>query len=209
MTRAAGRVLLAAAAAAVLVLATFMRAQSPPPPSLGSTVGQWWKMLGRDLIRLAEAMPEDKFNFKPTTGEFKTVRTFGEQLKHAACANEAFMLEIEHKEPPADCETGGSEPGQNESRDRAVPASVFRASGLGGGRTHAGQRARSGRRPLRRPEHAPRAHHPCRLARRRPLRAARGVSPHERNRSARESVIRKRKTKRSPAKGPPTLRSIC
>ena len=96
MTRAVGRVLLAAAASAVVVT-TFVRAQSPSPPSVGSTVGQWWKMLGRDLVGLAEAMPEDKFNFKPTTGEFKTVRTFGEQLKHAACANEAFMLEIERR----------------------------------------------------------------------------------------------------------------
>ena len=115
MTRAAGRVLLAAAAAVVLVVTTFVRAQSPSPPCVGSTVGQWWKMLGRDLVGLAEAMPEDKFNFKPTTGEFKTVRTFGEQLKHAACANEAFMLEIEHKEPPADCENGGPNPAKTKA----------------------------------------------------------------------------------------------
>ena len=115
MTRAAGRVLLGAAAAVVLVVTTFVRAQSPSPPSVGSTVGQWWKMLGRDLVALAEAMPEDKFNFKPTTGEFKTVRTFGEQLKHAACANEAFMLEIEHKQPPADCENGGPNPAKTKA----------------------------------------------------------------------------------------------
>lgn len=115
MTRTAGRILLGAAVAAVLVVTTFVRAQSPPPPRLGSTVGQWWKMLGRDLVGLAEAMPEDKFNFKPTTGEFKTVRTFGEQLKHAACANEAFMLEIEHKDPPADCENGGPNPAKTKA----------------------------------------------------------------------------------------------
>ena len=73
MTRAAGRVLLAAAGAALLVVTAFLRAQAPSPPSLGSTVGQWWKMLGGDLVGLAEAMPEDKFTFKPTSGEFKIV----------------------------------------------------------------------------------------------------------------------------------------
>ena len=95
MTRTTGSVLLASAAFALLAVTTFVRAQSPPPSTIAATVGQWSKMLGRDLVALGDAMPEDKWTFKPTTGEFKTVRTFGEQLKHAACANEAFMLEIE------------------------------------------------------------------------------------------------------------------
>src|SRR5438132_492067 len=38
----------------------------------------------RDLVPLAEAMPADKYNFAPTGGEFKGVRTFGEQMKHVA-----------------------------------------------------------------------------------------------------------------------------
>src|SRR5260370_25492991 len=33
---------------------------------------------------LAEAMPPGKFDFAPSNGEFKGVRTFGEQMKHAA-----------------------------------------------------------------------------------------------------------------------------
>ncbi len=37
-----------------------------------------------DLVSLAEAMPADKYDFKPTNGEFAGVRTFGEQVKHAA-----------------------------------------------------------------------------------------------------------------------------
>lgn len=105
------RIICRGAAIAVVLCAVVASAQEPtPPPTLGSTVGRWWKMLGSDLVALAEAMPEDKWNFKPTTGEFKTVRTFGEQIKHAACANEAFVLEIEHKEPPAGCENGGPNP---------------------------------------------------------------------------------------------------
>jgi len=108
MTRTSARFLVAAGCAAMLMFAVYAKARQPAPaPTLGSTVGQWWKMLGRDLVALADAMPEEKWNFKPATGEFANVRTFGEQIKHAACANEAFMLEIEHKEPPANCENGG------------------------------------------------------------------------------------------------------
>jgi uncharacterized damage-inducible protein DinB len=117
MMREHRRPILAAAAGVAVVVTALVRAQQPAPagPTLATTVGQWWKMLGRDLVGLAEAMPEDKFNFKPAAGQFKSVRTFGEQLKHAACANEAFMLEIEHKEPPADCENGGPNPAKSKA----------------------------------------------------------------------------------------------
>jgi TonB family protein len=115
MTRAHGRIVLAIGAAALLLGTSATAQKTAPAPTIGSTVGQWWKMLGRDLVALADAMPEDKWNFKPATGEFGNVRTFGEQIKHAACANEAFMLEIEHKEPPADCENGGPNPAKTKA----------------------------------------------------------------------------------------------
>lgn len=41
----------------------------------------------REVIGVAEAMPADKYNFAPTNGNFKGVRTFGEQAKHMASAN--------------------------------------------------------------------------------------------------------------------------
>ena len=34
--------------------------------------------LERDFVPAAEAMPEDKYSFAPTNGEFKGVRTFAE-----------------------------------------------------------------------------------------------------------------------------------
>ena len=77
---------------------------------MAQTVGQWFTMIERSFIPLAEAMPADKYNFKPTSGAFADVRTFGEQIKHVACANFAFFNEIEKKEPPAGCPTGGPSP---------------------------------------------------------------------------------------------------
>src|SRR6266851_7948106 len=44
--------------------------------------------LGQALIvSAADAMPADKYGFAPTDGEFKGVRTFGQQVKHLAAAN--------------------------------------------------------------------------------------------------------------------------
>ena len=38
-----------------------------------------------DLVNLAEAMPADKYgDFRPEAGAFEGVRTFGEQVRHAA-----------------------------------------------------------------------------------------------------------------------------
>jgi hypothetical protein len=42
------------------------------------------KMIDSEVVALAEAMPADKYNFVPTGGEFKGVRTFGEQVTHIA-----------------------------------------------------------------------------------------------------------------------------
>jgi len=39
------------------------------------------------IVGAAEAMPEANYGFVPGPGEFQGVRTFGEQVKHAAAAN--------------------------------------------------------------------------------------------------------------------------
>jgi uncharacterized damage-inducible protein DinB len=74
---------------------------------MAATVTQWFTMVERSFVSLADAMPADRWSFAPRDGEFKGVRTFGEQVKHVACANYAFFNEVEHKEPPANCEAGG------------------------------------------------------------------------------------------------------
>jgi uncharacterized damage-inducible protein DinB len=77
---------------------------------MAETVAQWFSMIERQFVSLADAMPAHKYGFAPKDGEFKGVRTFGDQVKHVACANFAFFNEVEHKEPPAGCETGGPSP---------------------------------------------------------------------------------------------------
>ncbi len=74
---------------------------------MAATVVQPFTMIQRSFINLADAMPAEKYGFKPPNGEFTGVRTFEQQVKHVACANFAFFNEIEKKEPPPKCDAGG------------------------------------------------------------------------------------------------------
>jgi uncharacterized damage-inducible protein DinB len=63
----------------------------------------------REFVSAAEAMPEDKFGFAPSSGEFKGVRTFAQQVKHVAAVNYILGASILQDKPPADV-TGESGP---------------------------------------------------------------------------------------------------
>ena len=67
----------------------------------------------------AEAMPEEKYGYRPVEGKFKNakpefgpaeVRTFAQQVKHVACANFGFAAELDGQTPPAGCDKGGPSP---------------------------------------------------------------------------------------------------
>ncbi len=67
----------------------------------------------------AEAMPEEKYGYRPAQGKFKgekpqfgpaEVRTFAEQVKHVACSNFGFAAEFDGQKPPDACDKGGPSP---------------------------------------------------------------------------------------------------
>jgi hypothetical protein len=58
-----------------------------------------------EFVPAADAMPEDKYSFAPTSGEFKGVRTFGQQVKHVAAVNYLVGASILGEKPPV--ELGG------------------------------------------------------------------------------------------------------
>jgi hypothetical protein len=92
-------------------------AQEPVDP-MAATVAQWFTMIEQSFVSLAEAMPDEKYGFKPTGGAFDDARSFGDQVKHVACANYGFFNEIEKKAPPEGCGTGG--PSQARSKSELV-----------------------------------------------------------------------------------------
>jgi len=82
--------LLVAAAAAPAVRA--QGGQTPQqPPTVASVLNGVYGAVEQQVVSAAEAMPEDKYSFAPTNGEFKGVRTFAEEVKHIGFANHLFF----------------------------------------------------------------------------------------------------------------------
>lgn len=70
----------------------------------------------KQITSAAEAMPADKYGFTPTDGEFKGVRSFGQQVKHLAATNHILAAAALGEEPPADA---GDETGPEKVRTKA------------------------------------------------------------------------------------------
>jgi len=96
---------------------------------MATTVGQRFAMIEQSFIALADAMPAARYGFKPTDGAFTDVRTFGEQVKHVACSNFAFFNQIEKKEPPVGCGTGGPHPATTKTELMAYLRDSFAYAG--------------------------------------------------------------------------------
>ncbi len=93
-------------ACGVLLLTMTVAAQTGVPRSEMRTVSQ---VLDRTVVNMehefipaAEAMPEDKFGFAPTEGEFKGVRTFAQQVKHVAAVNYELGSALLQEKAPVD-----------------------------------------------------------------------------------------------------------
>jgi len=82
---------------------------------MAAAIAERFTMIERSFVSLADALPAEKYGFKPTNGEFKDVRTFGEQVKHVACGNFGFFNQIEKKEPPPKCDAGGPSPAKTKA----------------------------------------------------------------------------------------------
>jgi len=91
---------------AVLGLCGLGLAQSKDEPkTVTSVLDGTVKTIESELVPAVEAMPEDKFSYAPTNGEFKGVRTFAQQAKHIAAVNYIVAAAILGEKPPV--ETGG------------------------------------------------------------------------------------------------------
>jgi hypothetical protein len=80
-------------------------ASPPPAKTPGDAVNAILSIVESEFVGAAEAMPEDKYGYAPTSGEFKGVRTFAQQVKHVAAVNYVFGSAILQEKPPVD--TGG------------------------------------------------------------------------------------------------------
>lgn len=91
----------------LVLIAPALAQKDDIPKSIAESVSGTLGFEEDAFYSVANAMPEEKYSFVPTAGNFKDVRSFAEQVKHVACAQFAFFNEIEGKTPPLDCEKGG------------------------------------------------------------------------------------------------------
>lgn len=90
----------------ILAAAALASAQTMPKPEEHRTVqmvlDRALTNVEKEFVPAAEAMPEDKYGFAPTDGEFKGVRTYAQQIKHVAATNFELGAVILQEKPPAD-----------------------------------------------------------------------------------------------------------
>jgi hypothetical protein len=70
------------------------------PKSISESIAGTLQYAEGSLLGLVEAMPEERFSFIPAGGNFEGVRSFGEQIKHVACAQFAFFTNLRAKSLP-------------------------------------------------------------------------------------------------------------
>src|SRR5207244_11609876 len=83
------------------------------------------KSVETQIVSAADAMPADKYGFAPTDGEFKGVRTFGQQVKHLAATNHILAAAALGEEPPTGA---GDEMGPETVRTKAEILDYLNAS---------------------------------------------------------------------------------
>jgi len=83
--------------------------KTPAKPTLQSVLDNQLTSLEHDFVSAAEAMPEDKYAFAPSAGDFKGVRTFALQVRHVAFANHVFFGAVVGEKTPAGGDRNGPE----------------------------------------------------------------------------------------------------
>ncbi|MEZ5427961.1 MAG: DinB family protein [Pyrinomonadaceae bacterium] len=79
------------------------KTQTTDKPSFGKEFSKMWQRHKRYTLDLAEAMPEEYFNFKPTS----EVRSFAEILLHIASSNYGFSMITKGENGPSQFTVGG------------------------------------------------------------------------------------------------------
>ena len=77
-------------------------AKTDQAPTVSNIEDHLVGMAEGEFVPTSDAMPEDKYSFAPTNGEFKGVRTFAQQVKHVAAVNYMIGAAILEQKPPVE-----------------------------------------------------------------------------------------------------------
>jgi len=113
---------------AVLFCSSLALAQAAKPAeatTVGEAVDHYLRNVEHEFVTTAEAMPEEKFSFAPTDGDFKGVRTFGQQVRHVGAVNYLIAATILQEKPPVEL---GDENGPESLKTKAEIISFLKGS---------------------------------------------------------------------------------
>jgi len=128
------------------------KAPAPAPatePSVGAAMDGTYQWVPMQFIGAAEAMPEDKFDWAPSQGEFKGVKTFAQQVKHVSAVNFAMGAMILGEKPPA--EVGDMEMGPDSLKTKADIVKYMKDSFAYARKAIQSITAQNGSRPIKNP----------------------------------------------------------
>jgi hypothetical protein len=108
--------LLASLIITATAIAADPQAKAEPKPTFASVLDHQLTGTEKTVVPAAEAMPEDKYDFAPTQGEFKGVRNFGAEVKHMAVANYHLGAAILGEKVPVDTGNGPNGPASLKSK---------------------------------------------------------------------------------------------
>ena len=83
-------------------LAVAQDAKPAEPRSIAQVLERSIAGVESEFVPAAEAMPEDRYLFAPSSGEFKGARTFAQQVKHVAAVNYLVAAAVLQEKPPID-----------------------------------------------------------------------------------------------------------
>ena len=78
----------------LVISAAAFAANPDEKPTFASVLDHQFTGTENTVVKAADAMPEAKYDFAPTQGDFKGVRTFGAEIKHMAVANYFYAATI-------------------------------------------------------------------------------------------------------------------
>jgi uncharacterized damage-inducible protein DinB len=96
-----GTVLAQSAGASKAASPKSQQARAEQPTTVSSALDRQLRGMEGEFVSGADAMPEDKYDFAPTSGEFSGVRKFGEQVRHMAATQYMVAAAILGEKPSA------------------------------------------------------------------------------------------------------------
>ena len=91
------------------LISTFaQQTNSQVAPTLASAMQVQLGVVEGQFVPVAEAMPADKYDFTPTSGNYSGVRSFALEVRHVATANFGFYSLILGQAPPAGVSFSGA-----------------------------------------------------------------------------------------------------